>query len=136
MRVSRVLLTGVALTVLAAAGPAVSQTSMDDPLDARDAKRVDRMEKVVRELRAIVFQARDTGKPVVVEPADTDARIDELSGKLTDLTETLRKLNGSLEATSHDLEEQRRENAALKSQLQAVTQRLDAAEKAAAAPPG
>ncbi|MBW8812203.1 MAG: tol-pal system protein YbgF [Caulobacterales bacterium] len=135
MRVSRLLLTGVALAVLAAAGPAVSQTPMDDPLDARDAKRVDRMEKVVRELRAIVFQLRDTGKPVTVEPADTDARIDELSGKLNDLGETLRKVNGSLETTTHDLDQERRENAALKAQLQALGQRLDAAEQKLAAGP-
>jgi tol-pal system protein YbgF len=135
MRVSRGLLTGVALAVLAAAGPAVSQTPMDDPLDARDAKRLDRMEKVVRELRAIVFQLRDTGKPVTVQPADTDARIDELGGKLNDLGDTLRKLNGSLETATHDLDQERRENAALKAQLQSLGQRLDAAEQKLAAAP-
>lgn len=135
MRAPRGLLIGVALAVLATAMPAASQTPMDDPLDARDAKRVDRMEKVVRELRAIVFQLRDTGKPVVVQPADTDARIDELNGKLTDLTETLRRLNGSLESTTHDLDQARRDNAALKAQVQGLTQRLDAAEQKLAAGP-
>jgi tol-pal system protein YbgF len=135
MRTSRWILTGVALAVLSTAAPAVSQTPIDDPLDARDAKRVDRMEKVVRELRAIVFQLRDTGKPVTVEPADTDARIEELSGKLSDLGETLRKVNGSLETATHDLDQQKRENAALKAQLQTLTQRLDAAEQKLAAAP-
>jgi tol-pal system protein YbgF len=129
MRTSRWILTGVALAVLSTAAPAVSQTPIDDPLDARDAKRVDRMEKVVRELRSIVFQLRDTGKPVVVQPADTDARMDELNGKLADLTETLRKLNGSLEATTHDLDQARRENAALKKDIQALSARLDADEQ-------
>src|SRR6185369_8903108 len=105
-----------------------SQTPIDDPLDARDAKRVDRMEKVVRELRSIVFQLRDTGKPVVVQPADTDARMEELNGKLGDLTETLRKLNGSLEATTHELDQARRDNAALKKDIQALSARLDADE--------
>ena len=54
---------------LALALPALAQTPMDDPLDARDAKRVDRMEKVVRELRDIVFKAQKSGSPVVVQPA-------------------------------------------------------------------
>ncbi len=43
------------------AGEALSQTSLDDPLDDRSAKRLDRMEKAMRELRAIVFQGRETG---------------------------------------------------------------------------
>jgi tol-pal system protein YbgF len=129
MRASRWVLTGAALAVLAAAAPAVSQTPMEDPLNARDAKRVDRMEKVVRELRSIVFQLRDTGKPVVVQPADTDARIDELNTRLTDLTETLRKLNGTLEVTTHELDQMRRDNAALKKDVQALSARLDADEQ-------
>ena len=74
MRV-RPLLSGLALAVLVTAGPAWSQTPMDDPLDARDAKRVERMEKVVRELRSIVFQLRDTGKPVVVPPRGTQPSV-------------------------------------------------------------
>ena len=53
---ARLPLTLAALAVLTIAGPAVSQTPLPapevDPLDSRDAKRVERMEKVVRELRA------------------------------------------------------------------------------------
>jgi len=71
------VLPAVALGLLLSAAPALAQTPIEDPLDRRDAKRVENMEKVVRELRSIVFQLRDTGKPVVVQPADTDARISE-----------------------------------------------------------
>src|SRR6185295_7061161 len=85
MRFSKLALTCTALVVLGTAGVAASQTPIEDPLDIRDAKRVDRMEKAVRELRAIVFQLRDTGKPVVVQPADTDARMGEFASKLSDL---------------------------------------------------
>lgn len=138
MRV-RPLLSGLALAVLVTAGPAWSQTPMDDPLDARDAKRVERMEKVVRELRSIVFQLRDTGKPVVVQPADTDARMAEMASKLADLEQTLRGLNGSFEGVTRDLDLARRDNAALKTQIQALTDRLAAVEQkqaqAAVAPP-
>ena len=110
---------------------------MDDPLDARDAKRVERMEKVVRELRTIVFQLRDTGKPVVVQPADTDARMAEMATKLADLEQTLRGLYGTFEAVTRDADQARRDNAVLKKDLQALTERLAAAEQklVQAAPP-
>jgi tol-pal system protein YbgF len=136
MRRVRFPLVLASLAVLAAAGPAVSQTPLDDPLDARDAKRVDRMEKVVRELRAIVFQLRDTGKPVVVQPADTDARMAEMADKLGDLERTLRGLNGSLEDATRDLDQAKRENAQLKKEVQTLTNRLGAVEQqlASAAP--
>jgi tol-pal system protein YbgF len=126
--------TAVALVLVA--GPVFAQTPMDEPLDARDAKRLDRMEKVVRELRAIVFQLKDTGKPVVVQPADTDARLQDLANRLGDLEQSLTRINGSLETTAHDLEEARRSNADLQAQVKALNDRLAAVEKAqtAAAP--
>jgi len=138
MRFSKLALTCTALVVLGTAGVAASQTPIEDPLDLRDAKRVDRMEKAVRELRAIVFQLRDTGKPVVVQPADTDARMDELGRKVSDLESSLRGLNGSIDTTTRELDQARRENAALKTQVQALSERLAGAEQklatAAAAP--
>lgn len=135
---SRFALTLVTLAVLSAAGPSVSQTPMEDPLDARDAKRVDRMEKVIRELRSIVFQLRDTGKPVVVQPADTDARMDEMARKLGDLEGALKSVNSSLDGVTRDLDQARRDNAALKKQLADTAARLTAAEQKlaeATAPP-
>lgn len=133
MRVRRLPVTLLALAVLGTASPAISQTPLPpvgapDPLDARDAKRVERMEKVVRELRSIVFQLRDTGKPVVVQPADTDARMAEMADKLGDLEQTLRRVNGSIETTTMDLDKARRENTALKAQVQALSERLTALE--------
>jgi tol-pal system protein YbgF len=125
-----------ALVVLGTAGPALSQTPLDDPLDARDAKRVDRMEKVVRELRAIVFQGKETGHPVVVQSADTDARLQELANRIGDLEQSLTRINGALETTAHDLDQTRRANADLEAQVKALTDRLSAAEqKATAAAP-
>jgi len=115
-----------------AATVAFAQTPMDDPLDARDAKRVDRMEKVVRELRDIVFKAQKTGAPVVVEPADTDARLADLATKISDLEGSLTKLNGSLEVTSHELDQARRENTVLRAQVKALGDRLAEDEKKAA----
>jgi tol-pal system protein YbgF len=129
-------LLGAAMAAALVAAPlaatvAFAQTPMDDPLDARDAKRVDRMEKVVRELRDIVFKAQKTGAPVVVQPADTDARIAEQASRIADLEQSLTRLNGSLEAATHELDQARRDNGALTAQLKALSDRLTADEQKA-----
>jgi tol-pal system protein YbgF len=123
----------IALALVAA--PAAAQTPMDDPLDARDARRVERMEKVVRELRDIVFKAQRTGAPVVVQPADTDARLADLAARIGDLEQSLTRVNGSLETTAHNLDLTRRENETLKTQVRDLTDRLAKAEQAAPPPP-
>jgi tol-pal system protein YbgF len=125
----RLRLLGAVAAMIVAAAPALAQTSLDDPLDARDAKRVDRMEKVVRELRAIVFQLRDTGKPVVVQPADTEPQMQEQARRLGDLEQSLTRLNGSLESTTHELDQARRDNAELRGELKALNDRLAADEQ-------
>ncbi len=116
------------------AAVAVAQTPLpaDDPLDDRSAKRVERMEKVVRELRAIVFQGRDTGKPVVVQPAETDAQIAAMNDRLNDLEQTLTKLNGQNEVVTHDLDVARKSAADQKARADALDARLTALEKSIA----
>jgi tol-pal system protein YbgF len=133
-RARTAVLAGLALAV-ALGGPLQAQTPMDDPLDARDARRVDRMEKVVRELRAIIFQMRDTGKPVVVQPADTDARMAELTRRMGDLEQTLRGLNSTLDDSTRELDAAKREIAGLKPEAKALGERLAAAEAKAIEPP-
>jgi tol-pal system protein YbgF len=132
MRAGRLRLLAAAATIALLAVPAApsfAQTPMDDPLDARDAKRLDRMEKVVRELRDIVFKAQKTGQPVVVEPADTDARLADIATKIGDLEQTLTKLNGSLETTAHELDQARRDNTSLRAQVKALGDRVTADEQ-------
>jgi tol-pal system protein YbgF len=133
MNLPRLRVAATAVALVLAAGPAFSQTPMPDPLDARDAKRVERMEKVVRELRSIVFQLRDTGKPVVVQPADTDARMQDLANRLGDLEQSLTRINGALETTSYELEQTKRANTQLQAQVKDLQDRLAAAEQAAQA---
>ena len=123
---------------LAFVGQALAQTSLDDPLDDHSAKRLDRMEKVVRELRAVVFQGRETGQPVVVQPAETQSQIAGLTDRLNDLDHTLTRLNGEIEILKHDLDQARHEvadlrehDAVLKEQLGALDQQL----RALTAPP-
>lgn len=127
--------TALALVLGAAALPSLAQTPMPDPLDARDARRLDRMEQVVRELRSIVFQGRDTGKPVIVQPAETDYQIQELNRRLSDMEQALTRVNGQLETTTFELDQARRRSEALQAENKTLTERLQVLEQRAAEPP-
>ena len=131
----RRLAIAAALGLALCAGSVAAQTPIDESLSKRDARRLDNMEKVVDELRAIVFRARDSKQPVVVEPADTDARLGDLATRLADLEQSLTRINGALETTGHQLEESRRDNAALQAQVKALSDKLADLEQKLAAPP-
>ena len=132
---------GLVLTAAPVAAPALAQTPIDESISKRDARRLDEMEKAVKEMRAIVFKGRDTGKPVVVETIDTDARLAEFATKLSDLEQSLTRINGGLETTTHELDLAKRSNAALTAQVKTLSERLTALEQklaeaqAAATPP-
>ena len=123
---------------------AAAQVSLDEPpLGENDAKRLDRIEKAVRELRAIVFQGRETGQPVVVQPADTESQINQQSDKLNDIEQTLSKLTGELEVvrhdvdqTHHDVDDLRSRNAALKEEVDGLTKTVQALQAPPAPPAG
>jgi len=103
-----------------AAQSALAQTPMpmdEDPLDDRSRKRLDRMEKVVRELRSIVFQGRETGVPVVVQPAGTDAQMQTLAQRIADLEQTLTRVNAQNETLLQELDGARRDLAAMQSRI-------------------
>jgi len=129
-----------AALALSAAAPAFAQVPMD-PLDDRSARRLDRMEQALREIRAIVFQGRETGKPVTVQPADTDSQFTAINQKLNDLEQTVTRINGQLEVTGHlldqahhDADQLREDNGALKDRLAQLQQKLDQMQ-AASGPP-
>jgi tol-pal system protein YbgF len=122
---------------LCAAAPAIAQVPLD-PLDDHSAKRLDRMEQALKEIRAIVFQGRETGRPVVVEPADTDSQLQSLSQKIDDLQQAVTRLTGELESAAHDVDEAHKEADALREengQLTARVASLEQRQQAAAAPP-
>ncbi|HXV01476.1 MAG TPA: tetratricopeptide repeat protein [Caulobacteraceae bacterium] len=133
----KLLFTALAMAV-ALGGVAAAQTPIDDSLDARSARRLDNLEKVVKELRAIVFQGRETGAAVVVQPAETQGQINSVTDKLSDLDHTLTRMNGELEVIRHDLDEMRTENGDLRARDAALKEEVNALEQKVvglAAPP-
>jgi TolA-binding protein len=120
---------------LCAAAPALAQVPLDNSLDERSSKRLDRMEQALRELRSIVFQGRETGKPVIVQPADSDAQMNALSQKIDDLQQAITRLTGQLESAGHDVDQARHEADQLREENGALTARVAALEQKLAAPP-
>jgi tol-pal system protein YbgF len=135
MRLRRLLPAATIAVLLLAGGAASGQTPMDDPLSARDAKRLDKMEQVLRELRSIVFQGRDIGKPVVVQPAETQYVLERLIRRTDDLEQSLRRLNGQLEALTNDLNQARQATAAADAQNKALSDRIATLERQLAPAP-
>ncbi len=134
-----IIASAIALTVALGGVAAWSQTPMPDPLDDRSVRRLEKMEKVVRELRAIVFQGRDSGKPVVVQPAETDAQMQALADRIGDLEETLTGMNRANEGLVFELDQARRAlgeaqatNRSLEARLTALEGRATQLEAAAA----
>jgi tol-pal system protein YbgF len=126
---------GLVCAVVAAA-PAFAQSDED--------RRLDRLDKDLHELRAIVFQGRDTGQPVVVRPAGPDPDVTALGVRLDSLDASLRQITGQIEVLTHDIDEARQTASAsrdqigqLQGQLKDLTARVTKLEAgvAASAPP-
>jgi TolA-binding protein len=119
-----------AAVALLLVNPVLAQVPLDQPLDEHAAARVDRLEKAVKELRAILFQGRETGQPVIVQPSDTESQINAVTDRLNDLDRTLSRVNGEIEVIRHDLDQARQDNADLRAQNVALKEQLAALDQA------
>lgn len=151
---SRPLLASLLLASTLLAGSAWGQADpLTDPLPRalgrQNDERLDRVEKTLREMRSILFQGRDTGRAVVVQPAETQSQVQALSQRVADLEATLRTINGQLDSATNDVVTLRRDaasatnsvadrqaaaNAALVTRIESLERQLkEQAERAAAA---
>jgi len=101
--------------------------------DEPSAKRLDRFEKELREVRQIVLQAHATGQPVEIKEAGPDPQITALQGRIDEGDVAVRKLTGEIETLTHDLELARKDLDDSRAQTAALADRLDKVEKAVAA---
>jgi tol-pal system protein YbgF len=134
MRQTRLLksaLGAVALLWLAqVAAPAFAQDQGDvEP----PAKRLERLEKQLREVREIVLQAHATGAPVEIKEAGPDPQVVALTSRLDDVEQTLRAVTGQFETLQHDLALARRDASAAKVEDAALGDRLAKLEQQVAA---
>jgi tol-pal system protein YbgF len=118
-----------AIFALTFAAAAQAQPAPDAGL--RD--RVDRLERQLDEVRAIVLQARSTGRPVEIKEAGPDPMVTDLQGKFDDMNQTLTSLNGQVEGLAHDLDTARKDLADARAQNASLADRVDKLEKAFAA---
>lgn len=115
------------------------------PVDPAE-KRLQTIERQLREMRAILLQARDTGQPVQVRLAtETDPELAELQSHIDDLQQAARTRNDQIDTLTHDLALARKDADDRKAQLDQLQDRLtkiearlkaieDAQAAAAAAP--
>jgi len=122
--------------VLGLAAPAFAQDAGPEaarPQDEPSAKRLDRFEKELREVRQIVLQAHATGQPVEIKESGPDPQITALQGRIDDAADQFRKLTGEVETLTHDLALARKDLDDSRGQTAALADRLDKLEKQVAA---
>jgi tol-pal system protein YbgF len=123
---------GAAAVLLLASGASAAlapDQSFAEPVD----KRLDRLEKQLREVRDIVLQAHATGAPVEIKEAGPDPQVVALTARLDDMEQTLRGVTGQFEALGHDLALARKDASDAKAQSDALSARLDKLEQQIAA---
>lgn len=122
------------LTAILAFGPGSFARAQDSrPPDEPNAKRLDRFEKELREVRQIVLQAHATGQPVEIKEAGPDPQVVALQGRLDDIDAMVRRMTGEIETLNHALEQARKDGDDSRAQMTALADRVDKLEKQAAA---
>ncbi len=104
----------------------LAASALATPALAQDDRRLSDLQRQVKELRAIVFQGRDTGQPVEVKPVGPDPQVVALQAKVDELGETERRMTGQQEQLQHDLDEARRTAEQLRTEAGAYRQAADA----------
>jgi tol-pal system protein YbgF len=125
----------IAALLAGTVGPAAAQDDGPSPAAASASyqksndKRLQRIEKDLHELRAIVLQAKETGQPVQVRTAASDDQMIAMQAKLDDIEQTVRSMTGQIEVLNHDLDEAKKSVAATHDQTVVMADRLDKLEK-------
>ena len=91
MKKIRLLAPALGVLAMALASPLASSVHAQDQgfADAPD-KRLDRIEKQLREVRSIVLQAHATGAPVEIKESGPDPQLLALANRFDDMDQSLR----------------------------------------------
>ncbi len=118
----------LAILMAMALGLSASVSSARAQSDDAAAKRFERIERQLREVRDIVLQARSIGQPVEIKMAGPDPEMATLRTRIDDLELTLRQTTGQIDSLSQELAKTRRDLKALESDNRALQDRMAAAE--------
>ncbi|HXQ46301.1 MAG TPA: tol-pal system protein YbgF [Caulobacteraceae bacterium] len=121
------------LSVALLAAPAALAQDNGPGVDASLRERLDRLEKQLQEVREIVLQARATGRPIEIKDAGPDPMVTALSGRIDDMEQSLRGINGQVDDLTHRLDLARKDANDEKAEVAALSDRVDKLEKALAA---
>ena len=102
----------------------LTSTASAQQQDSAD-KRIDALEKQVRQLRSIITQARDTGQPISVRlSSDPDPTVEALQMRIDDLEQAARSRNDQIDTLAHDVQLSRKDAADARAQAAAVQARM------------
>jgi len=127
----------VSAALMTAAGTfVVAQTAPLAPVEW-DRRALDRLDRNVRRLERAVTQRNAAGQPVLLEPdPETIAlqgQTQSLDRRLSDMEETVQRVNADLERLTFAVDEAREDNAALRRRLSDAERRIGELERAAEA---
>jgi tol-pal system protein YbgF len=121
------------LSVALLAAPAALAQDNGPEADSSVRERLDRLEKQLQEVREIVLQARSTGRPIEIKDAGPDPVVTALAGRVDDMEQSLRGINGQVDDLTHRLDLARKDANDEKADIAALSDRVDKLEKALAA---
>src|SRR5580700_7678343 len=121
------------LSVALLAAPAALAQDNGPEADSSVRERLDRLEKQLQEVREIVLQARSTGRPIEIKDAGPDPVVTALAGRVDDMEQSLRGINGEVDDLTHRLDLARKDANDEKAEIAALSDRVDKLEKALAA---
>ena len=131
---SRLLLLAAAGACALVGGVAVSQTQ-NLPAVEWDVRRLDTLDRNVRRLERALTQRNAVGQPVLVESdpevVTLQGQMETMQRRLGDVEATVQRINGDLERVTLQAEDSARDNAALRTRLTQIEDRLKGAEDAA-----
>lgn len=127
------VLTAAGLALIA--GATIAQTLPPPPAIEWDKRRLEQLDRNVRRLERALTQRNAAGDPVIIEPDPEvialQGRVDLMDQRLTDMEQTLRRVNADGERILQVADERGRQVQALQRQLAGAESRIKALEDAA-----
>lgn len=132
-RARHAVLTAVGVALIA--GATIAQTTPPPPAIEWDKRRLEQLDRNVRRLERALTQRNAAGDPVIIEPdpevVALQGRVELMNQRLSDMEQTLRRVNADGERILQVADERGRQVQTLQRQLAGAETRIKALEDAA-----